>query len=146
CANTGIEVEKDDPKGLEWYSERTEEGNSDGLLILNDPKEPANAKEEAPNIGIEVEKDDPKGLEWYSEKAEEGNSDGLLILDDPKEPFNAKEEAPNIGIEVEKDDPKALGRYSKKEDPARLNNEQIRMDYQRLTDIGPTTEGTNENK
>ncbi|CAG8613749.1 10106_t:CDS:2, partial [Cetraspora pellucida] len=79
-------------------------------------------------------------------KAEEGNSDGLLILNDPKEPANAKEEVPNIGIEVEKDDPKALGWYSKKENPAGLNNEQIRMDYQRLTDIRPTAEGTNENK
>ncbi|CAG8772596.1 18066_t:CDS:1, partial [Cetraspora pellucida] len=100
----------------------------------------------ATNTGIEVEKDDPKGLEWYSEKAEEGNSDGLLILDDPKEPADTKEGATNTGIEVEKDDPKALGRYLKKEDPAGLNNEQIRMDYQRLTDIGPTTEGANENK
>ncbi|CAG8506472.1 11829_t:CDS:2 [Cetraspora pellucida] len=56
--NTGIEVEKDDPKGLEWYSEKAEESNADELLILNDPKEPANAKKE----------DDSKALGWYSKK------------------------------------------------------------------------------
>ncbi|CAG8806819.1 10279_t:CDS:2, partial [Cetraspora pellucida] len=49
--------EKNDPKELDWYSRKTEKGNSDGWLTQDNPKEPAYAKEETPNIGIEVEKD-----------------------------------------------------------------------------------------
>ncbi|CAG8466275.1 15104_t:CDS:2 [Cetraspora pellucida] len=101
------------------------------------------------NIGIVVEKNDPKELEWYLEKAKEDKSDGGLIQDDPKEHVDPNEETLNIGIKVKKDNSNSSEWYSKKteeEDPAGLNNEQIRMDYQKHTDIKPMAEGTNKNK
>ncbi|CAG8739844.1 3100_t:CDS:2, partial [Cetraspora pellucida] len=112
ATNTGIEVEKDDPKELDWYSRKAEKDNSDGWLIQDNSKEPAYAKEEAPNIGIEVEKDN-------SNKQTSDRS------------CHEKESGAEKNVLISLQKPADL----KIEDPAGLNNEPIKMDHQRPADI-----------
>ncbi|CAG8481437.1 14648_t:CDS:2 [Cetraspora pellucida] len=107
--NIGIEVEKDDPKGLEWYLEKAEEDPA-GLNnepIKMDHQRPA-------DIEHAVEESKPDFYQEFEDTEDEKkvNNDGVNDNDNTIFDYNGTK-IKKDGIEVEKDKRKAL-RHSPK--------------------------------